>query len=149
MQSRWQIAGIVWFVWLLFVSREAELNYLFSGGFVGNNKILQQRLRIVEELRRLEQQGITLISCGNNFELEYLLPKSRNFKKCEEILTNHFSSKVMLVNYFPDPKNMPNLFIRSDADHYFADFRLVPKAISAKCSHEYLKTENFALNWCQ
>ncbi len=147
--SRFQIAAIALFIFMLFASRDREIKYLFSGGFKGGDKRLQEQIVVVEAIKNLQQQGVIMISCGSNFELEYLLPGSLNFKKCEEILSNSFDRPVMFVSYFINPILLPLHVIRGDGDQYYCYIRPIPSAVSSKCNREYLKTENYSLSWCR
>ena len=100
---------------------------------------------IVEEMKSLQQQGVQLISCGNNFELEYLLPSARNFKECKNFLNNSpMSQKVMLVNYFISSPKI--LYIASD--DYFGDFLPIPNIALERCQERYYLTEHFSMLWC-
>lgn len=143
--SLFSLAIISSFIFLLFASRDGESNYLFSLGFKGNDQKLQEQFTVVEAIQNLQQQGVTMISCGNNFELEYLLPQSRNFKKCEEILEENSSNPILLVSYFARGNEI--LALGHDWDGGI--FKLIPKAVSSKCNREYLRTESYSLNWCQ
>lgn len=147
--SHSQIALIFAFVFLLLDARSKELHYLFVDAFVQNNQKLQQQIVLAKELERLDKQGVTMISCGNNSELEYLLPASKNFRKCEEVLTRHFDKKVLLVNSFIDPLTMPSMVISIAANQYYGGARKIPEAILARCSEQYLRLKNYSLNWCQ
>jgi hypothetical protein len=142
--SYFQNTTIFLFVFFLLASRDEESNYLFSNSFPDNNKELQEQLTVTQTVKNLQQQGVTLISCGNNFELEYLLPNSGNFKNCEETLQKSPNSPTLLVSYF---YNKQVLFLEHDGDG--GVMKDIPKAIAKKCNREYLRTKNYSLNWCQ
>ncbi len=144
-QSRFQISIICLTIFLLFVPKDKELNYFFSARGGGSDKIAEEMV-VADAIRNLKEQGVITVSCGNNFEMEYLLPDSRNFKKCEEILSKSFDRPVMLVSFFLGPKTILSI----DHDQYFGNIGpSIPDAILSKCDQEYLKTENFSLNWCK
>ena len=86
-----------------------------------------------------------MISCGNNFELEYLLPESRNFKECTNFFENYTFKKLMLVNYFVRPKKV----LRIRHDQYKGEFITIPNKILERCNEEYLTTKNISLMWCK
>lgn len=106
---------------------------------------LEEQLIVVEAIKKIEGQDVTMISCGNNFELEYLLPKSGNFKHCDEILKNSFDHPVMLVNQV----YLGNQVLSIEYDQYYGHVQSIPESILVRCNREYLKTENFSLTWCQ
>lgn len=143
--SRFSKIIIYLFIFLLVASREDASNYLISAGFKGNDKKLQEQLVVVEAVKNLQEQGVTMIACGNNFELEYLLPNSRNFKKCEELLHEDHDRPILLVSYLLNYNRVLTL----GHDWKGGVFEYIPQAIAAKCSHEYLRTENYSLNWCR
>jgi hypothetical protein len=144
-ESRFQTSAIFIFLFLLFAGRGKEIDYFLSPGFERSGQKLQEQLIVSDAVKNLEQQGVTMISCGNNFELEYLLPRSRNFKKCEEILDHSLGDKVMLVIYFVAPTLTLEI---GNGEHYGA-FNQIPSEISSRCNHEYLSTEKYSLNWCR
>lgn len=99
---------------------------------------------IVKTVESLEGQGVKMFSCGNNFELEYLLSGSRHFKHCSELKKN-FKKPAMLVSYFVDEK----FVIAMRHDDFGGDFLVLPSEILQECNQEYLTTENFSLRWCR
>lgn len=106
--------------------------------------LLDEQLIVVDAIKDLQGQGYEMISCGNNFELEYLLPKSANFRHCDEILTSSFDHPVILVNqWYPDG------ILSIQHDQYYGRFKPIPQSILSKCNNEYLRTENFALMRCK
>ncbi len=106
---------------------------------------LKEQLMVVEAIKKLEGQDFEMIACGNNFELEYLLPKSGNFKHCDEILKNSFDHQVMLVNQI----YLGDQVLSIEHDQYYGHAHSIPKSVLARCNQEYLKTENFSLSWCK
>lgn len=144
-----QTALIVIFVGLLFASRFNEINYLFHKGFAGNDDRLHKQMLITETIANFQKQGVIMISCGNSSELEYLLPHSRNFKKCEELLTQSSGRQVMLVNYYLNGVTKPPRVIRINSDQFYGATKMVPEKIAKRCQKEYLSDEDFSLNWCK
>ncbi len=145
-----QTAIIVLFIGLLFVSRHEELRYLFRKGFAGNDDRLHKQFLITETIANFQKQGVIIISCGNSSELEYLLPHSRNFRKCEEILTESFGKKsVILVNYYLNGVTKPPRVIRIGSDQFYGATKMIPQEIAKRCKKEYLGDEDFSLNWCR
>ena len=148
-QIRLQTGCIILFISLLFASRQEEIIYLFKKGFEGSDKKLQEQMLIVDAIKDLQNQGVEIISCGNNSELEYLLPQSRNFKKCEEILENKITQKTILVNYFLNAEAEYLRVIRINSDQHYGSTEIISKKILAKCSAKYLQGADFSLNWCR
>lgn len=142
---RFSVVIIFLFIFLLTASRDGESEYLFSVGFKGNGKQLQEQLVVVEAIKNLQEQGVIMIACGNNFELEYLLPNSRNFKKCEEVLNEDFDRPILLVSHLMRGNRI--LILEHDSDG--GVFEYVPQAIASKCSREHLRTDNYVISWCQ
>ena len=139
-KTQFQIFFVSIFISSLIASCPDEIWKIFN-----NNSHLQEQKMIVEEMKSLQQQGVQLISCGNNFELEYLLPSARNFKECKNFLNNSpMSQKVMLVNYFISSPKI--LYIASD--DYFGDFLPIPNIALERCQERYYLTEHFSMLWC-
>ncbi len=147
-QLRIQTGLIILFIALLVVSRQEEVTYLFSKGFVGADEKKQEQFAMVDAIKDLQEQGVRIISCGNNAELEYLLPKSRNFRKCEEVLKNSVEEKTVLVNYFLNSEVEYLRVIRIESDQHYGSTEIIPKKFLAKCSKQYLQGKDFSLNWC-
>jgi hypothetical protein len=137
------IITIIFSVFLLFLARENAFNYLVFDGFK-NNPRLQEQLEVTKEIENLEKEGVVMISCGENFELEYLLSRNGHFRHCADILTKSFDRPVMLVNYFV----VRDLVLSIEYDEYYGRFSPLPSAILTRCNREYLKTKNFSLFWC-
>ncbi len=135
---------IIIFVFLLLGVRQDSAKYLFYQGFKGSDERLREQLLVVDSLKNLEQENIIMVACGNNFELEYLLPKIANFKNCQEILENKFDRPVMLVNQLYSK----NLILAIKFEQYYGKFEPIPQTIISRCNRKYLKTENFSLLWC-
>ena len=134
------------FVFLLFVARVDSLHYFLFDSFKKNNR-LREQLLVTNVVKKLKEEGVVTISCGNNFELEYLLPESKNFKHCDELLSNSFKSKnVMLVSYFIDP--IQRIEVSMKGDQYRGTLAPAPISITSICNKPYLKTNNFLLLWC-
>lgn len=136
-------------LFVLMESRQTHIEYLFNAFFQNDDKRLEQEFAVVEEIKKLQLQGVELFACGNNLELEYLLPRSKNFRKCDELLEYNSSKKAMLVSYFVSPKIVPYTVIRGDSDKYYFLSAPLDEKFRKKCAVEYMKTENFSLNWCQ
>ena len=135
---------IIIFVFLLFGVRQDSAEYLFYQGFKGSDEGLKEQLLVIDALKKLEQENVTMIACGNNFELEYLLPKIANFKNCQEILENKFDHPVILVNQLYSK----GLILTIKFEQYYGKFEPIPQSIISRCNREYLKTKNFSLIWC-
>lgn len=146
--SKIGVVAIAIFVALLFASRFGEIEYLFKKGFVGNDHGLQRQKIIVDAINDLKAQAVTTISCGNNAELEYLLPASRNFQRCEDFIAGKIKGRVVLVNYFLNAVTQPPRFIRIDYNQQYGGTRMVPDVIAIKCNRQYLAGEDFSINWC-
>lgn len=106
---------------------------------------LDEQLLVVEAISKIEKKGYKMISCGNSFELEYLLPNSRNFQNCRNLFKDTSLQKTVLVNHFLWSSKV--LII--DHDGYEGQILALPNWITSRCKREYLVTENFALNWCE
>ncbi|MES2960940.1 MAG: hypothetical protein V4694_00980 [Pseudomonadota bacterium] len=135
-----QVVFISFFIGAFFVSGSIEKLSFFK-----SESNLQEQLIIIEAINNFQKQGVEIISCGNNFELEYLLPESRNFKECTNFFANNIPKKVMLINFFAVPEKV--IFIRHD--QYRGEFITLPNQILERCKEEYLTTENFSLLWCE
>ena len=142
--SRFKISAVMVFIFFLLISHANELEYLTSKSFKDDRK-LQEQLMIVDNLKKLKEQGVTLISCANNFELEYLLSDSANFKNCEQL--NKIETPVILVSYFTNP--IEGNLLRVNYDEYNARSVKLSDSILARCQNKYLTTENYSLRWCQ
>ena len=129
---------------LLFFGRFESIDYLVKEGFEKNNK-LQEQLQIVTAVTDLRNQGVEIISCGLNSELEYLLPNSANFQNCFEWLKENSGQSAALVNYFVVPQQV--LFY-NPFDH-FTKIQDLPDTIKSRCKEEYFVTENFSILWCK
>ena len=129
---------------MLFGVRQDSAEYLFYQGFKGSDEGLKEQLLVIDALKKLEQENVTMIACGNNFELEYLLPKIANFKNCQEILENKFDHPVILVNQLYSK----GLILTIKFEQYYGKFEPIPQSIISRCNREYLKTKNFSLIWC-
>ncbi len=144
-KTQFQIFFVSIFIGSLIASCPDEIWKIFN-----NNSYLQEQKMIVEEMKSLQQQGVQLISCGNNFELEYLLPSARNFKECKNFLNNSpMSQKVMLINDFissPEIIYPEVLYIASD--DYFGAFVPIPNIALERCQERYYLTEHFSMLWC-
>lgn len=143
--SQLTLGTIIIFVFLLLGVRQGSAEYLFYHGFKGSDESLKEQLMVIEELKKLEQENVTLVACGNNFELEYLLPKIANFKNCQEILEKKFDRPVILVNHLYSK----NMILAIKFEQYYGKFEPVTQSILSRCNREYLKTDNFSLLWCK
>ena len=138
--------AVVMLLALLFVGRFDTIHYLMFEGFKDNGR-LEEQLKITDIVKDLKQKGVTTISCGNNFEIEYLLPETKNFKECNEFFQNSVKSKkVILVSYFIDSSQYE---VSMEPAKYYGGVRVAPKSILTKCDKVYLKTDNFLLRWCR
>lgn len=106
---------------------------------------LEEQLKVTSAIKELQEQGYEMISCGNNFELEYLLPKNGNFRPCTEIIDNSFDHPAILVNQIYEE----NLILSIQHNQFYGKFKPLPEPILSRCNREYLKTENFSLLWCK
>ncbi len=136
------------FLAMLVTSRQQEISYLFKKGFLGADERLQQQKQIVTAITDLQRQGVSIISYGNNSELEYLLPKSRNFQKSEDYLAGKISGKVVLVNYYLNGITQPPAVIKIAHDQYFGTVKIVPKQLLQRCNVDFLSAEDFSMKWC-
>lgn len=137
---------IAWLaILLLFFGRFESISYLAKEGFAKNNKLVEQ-IQVTSAVTDLQNQGTTIISCGLNSELEYLLPNSANFKNCFEWLKEKNNGQlVALVNYFVVPQQV--LFY--NPFEHFTKIQDLPDTIKSRCSEEYFVTENFSILWCK
>lgn len=136
---------LVWLaILLLFFGRFESISYLVKDGFKKNNKLLEQ-VQVASAVTELKNQGTTIISCGLNSELEYLLPNSANFKNCFEWLKENSGQSAALINYFVVPQQV--LFY--NPFEHFTKIQDLPDAIKSRCKEEYLVTENFSILWCK
>ncbi len=136
---------LVWLaILLLFFGRFESISYLVKDGFAKNNKLLEQ-VQVASAATELKNQGTTIISCGLNSELEYLLPNSANFKNCFEWLKENSGQSAALVNYFVVPQQV--LFY--NPFEHFTKIQDLPDAIKSRCKEEYFVTENFSILWCK
>ena len=86
---------------------------------------LEEQLMVVDKLTELRDHGFKMISCGNNFELEYLLPTSENFINCRELSEESQLQNTVLVSYFPYPVDQNNKFWKLGMMPITADFCLI------------------------
>jgi hypothetical protein len=105
---------------------------------------LKEQLEILEAVKELEAQKVTLFSCGSNFELEYLLPGSRHFKDCLDMPKEN-SSAAMLVSYFVNGSKV----VAMRPQYPFSYVGVMPEEILNQCSQKYMESENFSLHWCK
>lgn len=134
---------------LLILSRYDSLDYLVSHAFAKSEK-LNEQLLITKKISELQQDGISIISCGLNYELEYLLPKSRNFTDCQNLPDKLPRHQFMLVNDFVTFGE----FVKSGKilmknSNTFTVIKEPPSNISSRCNEEYLTTKTFSLSWCK
>lgn len=140
-KTQFQIFFVSLFIGSLIASCPDEIWKIFN-----NNSNLQEQKMIVEEMKSLQKQGVQLISCGNNFELEYLLPSGRNFKECKNFLnSSSMSQKVILINDFISSPDI--LYIASD--DYSGAFVPIPNIALERCQERYYSTEHFSMLWCR
>ena len=173
-KAQFQIFFVSVFMISLLVSWPEEVMIIFS-----DNSNLREQKMVTEEIKILQKQDVEIISCGNNFELEYLLPESRNFKECTDFFKNYVPQKKGLLSLrdtetqhesppalrgSPSPKSMGhkekkiilvNFFVAPQKvlliryNQYMGEFITLPNQISERCKEEYLATENFSLLWCK
>ncbi len=139
-KKQFQMFFVSAFIISLLVSYPSEITIMLN-----DNPSLQEQKMVVEEIKTLQKQDFKMISCGNNFELEYLLPKSRNFEECGHFFENYVPQKVMLVNFFVEPQKV--LFIKHN--QYMGKFINLPNQILGRCKEEYLTTANFSIFKCE
>ncbi|OFW94368.1 MAG: hypothetical protein A2887_04740 [Alphaproteobacteria bacterium RIFCSPLOWO2_01_FULL_40_26] len=126
---------------LIVLFRFPSLIYMASHAFDKSSK-LQEQLQITEEIVKLQKQGIAMVSCGLNFELEYLLPGSGNFMDCRNLPKNLINKNFMLVNDFVIPNKVLMEGTKS------TEIRELPDEIMLRCNKKHLATATYLLSWC-
>ena len=143
-----QSSSIKWAIFallmLLIVERQPEAHSLIFDSW-GKNPRLQEQLLVVDKIKELQNQGVEVISCGINFELEYLLADQKNFRECKNALENKSASQQMLVSYFIFPGHIAS----GKSDSSYVNISPISEKILARCSQIYLETQNFSLRWCK
>jgi hypothetical protein len=134
-----------YFMMAFALSHWSALHYLVVESLQTGNSHLVQQLSVVEKLNDLEKQKIPLYACGNNFELEYLMPGTNHFKPCSELVQGDQQAPRMLVNYFIKPNTI--LFAPVHSSYIAVATRVPPFALSL-CNREYFSTEIASLLWC-
>ena len=142
-KNQLQSAITSFLIFFLVIGRLVMINYDFNFNFEKTDK-LKEQLEIVEEVKALEARGVTLFACGNNFELEYLLPGSRHFKECLDMPKQN-NSDAMLVSYFVNG----NQTVAMRPEYPFSNVEVIPKEILDQCSQKYMDKGNFSLHWCK
>ncbi len=137
-----QLICVLLMISLLIISKADAMGYLFYNGFKSNNR-LEGQLTVVKNIDMLQKKGVTMFSCGNNFELEYLLQKSNNFKNCSEMFNNKDAGKSMLVTYF----SYPGYVVQTGANDYYTKTMNLP-AITSNCRKNFLRGRHVSLDWC-
>ena len=134
---------------LLILFRQESLDYLVLHAFTKNEK-LDEQLLITKKISELQQDGISIISCGLNFELEYLLPKTRNFADCQNLPDKLPRHQFILVNDFVTFGEFvaPGKILMKNSNTSTV-IKEPPSIISARCDEEYLTTKTFSLSWCK
>ncbi len=131
------------FIFFLVIGRMSMVHYNYNFDFEKTAR-LKEQLEILEAVKELEAQKVTLFSCGSNFELEYLLPGSRHFKDCLDMPKEN-SSAAMLVSYFVNGSKL----VAMRPQYPFAYVGVIPEEILNQCSQKYMESENFSLHWCK
>jgi hypothetical protein len=143
-KKAWQFKAVIIFVIsLMMIERDNVKEYLMFDGFQKNPRMAEQ-LMIRDIVSDLKKNGVQLIACSNNFELEYLLPETANFQNCTESPQNFSKDKVMLVTYY-----LPNKRIVSVRhDQTYADIQPLTEFAKKLCPKVFLETANYSLRWC-
>ncbi len=139
-KKQFQMFFVFAFIFSLLVSCPDEIAKMFN-----KNPSLQEQKMVVEEIKTLQKQDFKMISCGNNFELEYLLPKSHNFEECTRFFESYVPQKVMLINFFIRPQKV----LLVNHNEYGGKFINLSNQILERCKEEYLTTANFSLLKCE
>jgi hypothetical protein len=118
--------------------------YLVYDDFRPNNR-LQEQLAITGHLYNFEKQGGTIFSCGNNYEIEYLMPGTNHFHYCETLAAGLFPRPAMLINYFVHP----HIFVIALEEQFGGYYVEADRFNFPHCTTPYLQTAHFELNWCK
>jgi hypothetical protein len=129
---------------MAFATKSVELlHYLFVLDFRPTTR-LKEQLYIADKLVQQQKQGTVLVACSDNFELEYLMPGSGNFRYCKALRTEHFDKPVLLATYYSYPGRMLTIL----ADEYGGHLIPLPERIAAQCPTPLVETKNYFLHWC-
>lgn len=128
---------------LIILFRHESLDHMISNSFVKNDK-LDEQLLVAQHITELQKKNISIISCGLNFELEYILPQKENFINCKNLPKTLPDHQFMLVNDFI----YPNKILMKNGNG-FTKITHPPVHILSRCSEEYIATNTFSLSWCK
>ncbi len=131
---------------LLLVGRADSVYNLYTYAHEQNH-VLADELAARDRLVALQQKGYRIFACGNNFELEYLMPLQRNFYPCEEALTYPSDRPALLATYY-EFRHHSNETVVIYAHESSAIFREVPPAVAARCSYRAERIGRTAISYC-
>lgn len=140
-KSQLQKSGFL--ILLLLFSCAESFEIMASEAFSKNAK-QQAQISAAKEIAQLRKKGVIMVSCGINYELEYLLPQNNNFRNCKD-LSKKLSQPTMLVNDFV----LPGKILRYEFGQSFTEIKEPPSAVAARCREEYSSNEYFSLSWCK
>ncbi len=127
------------------VFQYSAVTYLFNSAYQPD-KTMPQMLSARMELIHIRQLGYRIYSCGVNFELEYLMPTSRNFYDCtvmEKYHKAHPEEKIAFFTFYHEGKT-----IRLDNSSALVTSYAIPPAILKACNVSYTNYGKSVIKLC-
>ncbi len=105
----------------------------------GDSRALKEQLEVLRTLRGIQHEApdTVIFSCGFAFEMEYLMPGSRNFVPCERIREKDFALKNKILLTYSIDNSGKVLHSKKDSKWFFEETYNSPDAV-ALCPHNDL-----------
>lgn len=133
---------------LFLVSLFFALVEKLSDGFGLEEKIQLQRkyVAVLPIIENLKKEGFELVSCGNNFELEYLLKDSENFKFCSALFDKNNTKPKILVSDFNF--DQWGRVVQIDHSKVLGVILNLPEEVLLHCQKKYFESKNLLISHC-